>query len=61
LIDKPLTEGNFFKAGNLEALAGFEGTDKVTCLEQTFMSTGVEPGNPTSELFNPQLAPSQIL
>lgn len=36
--------GDLFEAGNLEALAGLDGLDKGSCLQQGIVGAGVEPG-----------------
>ena len=41
---QPLAEGDFFRAGDLEALALLDGGDELAGFEQAIVGTGVEPG-----------------
>ena len=60
LIDPPIKERDFFRRGNGNALAGFNGFHEVCRLKQTFHRSGIKPGKSTSEQLNIQKGISQI-
>jgi len=54
--DKPLVEGDFFKAGNLNALTVLDGADEFARFKQAVVRACVDPGIATAYLFNEQIA-----
>ena len=56
----PFTPGNFFEAGNFEALPGFHSLHKRAGFQQRVMRPGVEPCNSTSHQFHMQIATLQV-
>ena len=47
-----VAEGNFFKAGDLEALVVLDGANKLRGFQQGFVGAGVKPGVATPEDFD---------
>ena len=54
--DPALAEGDFFRAGNLEALAFFNGRDELAGFEQAIVGAGVEPGIAATHDFDVELS-----
>jgi hypothetical protein len=59
-IDPALAVGDFFRAGDLEALAFLDALDEVGGLQQGLGRAGVEPGEAAAELFEVQGALLQV-
>ena len=59
-IQPALVKGYFFEAGNLVALSGFNGFDKLGCGQHAFVCPRIQPGETSAQLPDMQFAPLQI-
>src|SRR5207244_8331697 len=60
LADETHAEGDFFEAGDFEALPVFDRGDVVARLEQRRGRAGIEPGHAAAEQFHVQLAALEV-
>lgn len=58
--DPALVEGNLVGAAGLQTLPGFERSDKIACIEQAGVGTGVEPGIAAAHALHVQQAVVKI-
>ena len=58
--DPTLAEGDFFEAGDLEALALLDGGDELAGFEQAVVGAGVEPGVAAAEDLDVELASVEV-
>ena len=60
MADEAHAEGDFFEAGDFEALPVFDRGDVVARLEQRRGRAGIEPGHAAAEQFHVQLAALEV-
>ena len=53
-------QGNFLQTGNLEALAGFDGSDEIGGVQKGFMGARVKPGVSSAEADDAEVAAAEI-
>ncbi len=58
--DPALAEGDFFRAADLQALAGLDGLDEVGGFQQRLVSAGIQPRIATAERFQVEVTLGQI-
>ena len=57
---KPISKGDFLRAGNFFALAFFYGPDEASGIQKRGMGAGVEPARAAAEQFHLEIAALEI-